>query len=209
MGKKLVNAMADLKENVVLEEVKALKEKKVPPLEIIGALQEGMSIVGKKYETKEYFLSDLIMSGEVFKEASDLIKDELSQSDIPSHGVFVLGTVFGDVHDIGKNIVNTILACNGFKVVDIGVDAPAEKFIEAIKEHQPQIVGISCLLTTVFDNIKDVIQAIIDANLRDDVKILIGGSVVNESVCEYVKADAFCTSAQQGLELSRKYVEGK
>src|ERR1035437_8526221 len=160
MSQTLINAMADLDESVVLKEVKALKDQGVPALEIIHMLQAGMNIVGKRFETKEYYLSELIMSAEVFKEASTILGDDLDTGGGNTQGTFVLGTIYGDIHDIGKNIVKTVMSCNGIKVVDLGVDVPTAKFIEAIKEHKPLVVGISCLLTTAFDGMKECISAI-------------------------------------------------
>ena len=203
MSQTLINAMADLDEAVVLKEVKALKDQGVPPLEIIHMLQAGMNIVGKRFETKEYYLSELIMSAEVFKEASTILGDDLDAGSGNNQGTFVLGTIYGDIHDIGKNIVMTVLSCNGFKVVDLGVDVPTAKFIEAIKEHKPQVVGISCLLTTAFDGMKECIAAIEAHGLRKDLKILIGGGPCDQTTADYVGADAYCKSAQDSVEYTK------
>lgn len=206
MSKKLIEAMADLDEDIVLEEVKALKEQDVDPLEIIASLQEGMGIVGKRFEEKEYFLSELIMSAEVFNEASKLIGG-MGQAGTAKNGVFVLGTIYDDIHDIGKNIVTTVMRSNGFEVIDLGVDIPTARFIEAIKQYKPKVVGISCLLTTCFDNVKECIQAIEDAGLRNDTKILIGGGPVDEATGKYVKADIVAKNAQNTVEYCKKFVE--
>jgi methylmalonyl-CoA mutase cobalamin-binding domain/chain len=208
MSKKLVDAMAELDEDVVLAEVKALKGQGVPALEIIESLQEGMGIVGKRFEKKEYFLSELIMSAEVFNEASQLIGG-MGQSGESKYGIFVLGTIYDDIHDIGKNIVNTVMSSNGFEVIDLGVDVPTAKFIEAIKQYKPKVIGISCLLTTCFDNVKECIKAIEDAGLRDDVKIIIGGGPVDEATGKYVKADIVCKNAQEDVDYCKKFVEVK
>ncbi|MBV7273477.1 cobalamin-dependent protein [Clostridium sp. PL3] len=205
MSKKLIEAMADLDEDVVLEEVKALKDQGVSPLEIIESLQEGMGIVGKRFEEKEYFLSELIMSAEVFNEASQLLGG-VGQAGEAKNGVFVLGTIYDDIHDIGKNIVTTVMRSNGFEVIDLGVDVPTAKFIEAIKKHKPKVVGISCLLTTCFDNVKECIQAIEDEGLRNDVKVLIGGGPVDEATGKYVKADVIAKNAQNTVDYCRQFV---
>lgn len=204
MSEKLVEAMAELNEDVVLEEVKALKDKGVPMLDIIQYLQDGMGIVGKRYEEKEYFLSELIMSAEIFRGASELLGDNFDTAGAAKNGLFVMGTIYGDIHDIGKNIVTTVMNCNGFRVIDLGVDVPTEKYIEAIKQHDAKVIGISCLLTTAFDNVKECIESIEKAGLRDRVKILIGGGPVDEATCKYVKADAVCKNAQVTVELSKK-----
>jgi methanogenic corrinoid protein MtbC1 len=204
MHQTLINAMADLDESVVLKEVKALKDEGVPPLEIIQTLQAGMNIVGKRFEDKEYYLSELIMSAEVFKEASAILGNDLGAASENTHGTFVLGTIYGDIHDIGKNIVMTVMSCNGFKVVDLGVDVPTAKYLEAIRVHKPQVVGISCLLTTAFDGMKECIAAIEANGLRKDLKILIGGGPCDQSTADYVGADACCKSAQDAVEYTKR-----
>ncbi|MCR4435708.1 MAG: cobalamin-dependent protein [Clostridiales bacterium] len=206
MSKNLINAMADLNEDVVLEEVKALKAQNVPALDIIASLQEGMSIVGKRFEEKEYFLSELIMSAEIFNEASKLIGGAADGEAASRYGTFVMGTIYDDIHDIGKNIVTTVMGSNGFNVIDLGVDVPTEKYIDAIKEYKPKVIGISCLLTTAFDNIKECIQTIEKEGLRKDLKILIGGGPVDEATCRYVGADHVCKNAQETVEYSKKYM---
>ncbi|MCR4435240.1 MAG: cobalamin-dependent protein [Clostridiales bacterium] len=205
MSQKLIDAMADLDEDLIVSEVKALVEKKVPTLEIISYLQEGMGIVGKRFEQKEYFLSELIMSAELFNTASALLGG-IGGAASSKYGTFVMGTIYDDIHDIGKNIVTTVMSSNGFHVVDLGVDVPTAKYIEAIKEYKPKVIGISCLLTTAFDNVKECISSIEAAGLRDSVKILIGGGPVDEATCKYVKADHVCRNAQETVEYAKKYM---
>jgi dimethylamine corrinoid protein len=207
MSKKLIEALISLDEDTVLKEVKELKEKKVEPLEIIAYLQEGMSGVGKRFETKEYFLSELIMSADIFKTASKILGEGGKISASGENGTFLIGTIYEDIHDIGKNIVASIMGANGFKVIDLGVDVLTVKFIEAIREHKPQIVGISCLLTTTFENMKEAIDSIGKAGLRKDIKILIGGAPVDANICKYVNADAFCKSAQEAVDTSKKFLK--
>lgn len=207
MSKKLIEAMADLEEDLVLAEVKALLSQNVPALDIIAYLQEGMGIVGKRFEEKEYFLSELIMSAEVFNVASELLGGAGGGAAASKYGTFVMGTIYDDIHDIGKNIVTTVMSSNGFHVVDLGVDVPTAKYIEAIKSHHPKVIGISCLLTTCFDNVKECIETIEKEGLRDSVKILIGGGPVDEATCKYVKADHVCKNAQQTVEYCKKYME--
>jgi methylmalonyl-CoA mutase cobalamin-binding domain/chain len=206
MSKKLVDAMADLNEDAVLEEVKALKAKNVPALDIIASLQEGMGIVGKRFEEKEYFLSELIMSAEIFNEASQLLGGMGGAGTASKYGTFVMGTIYDDIHDIGKNIVTTVMSSNGFNVIDLGVDVPTAKYVEAIRQYKPKVIGISCLLTTAFDNIKECIQTLEKEGLRKDVKVLIGGGPVDEATCKYVGADHVCRNAQETVEYSKKYM---
>lgn len=205
MSQKLIAAMAELDEDLVVSEVKALISQNVPSLEIITYLQEGMGIVGKRFEEKEYFLSELIMSAEVFNVASALLGGTGGAAS-SKYGTFVMGTIYDDIHDIGKNIVTTVMSSNGFNVVDLGVDVPTAKYIAAIKEHKPKCIGISCLLTTCFDNVKECIEAIEREGLRDGVKILIGGGPVDEATGKYVKADHVCKNAQQTVEYCKKYM---
>lgn len=202
---KLTEAMADLNEDEVLAQVKALQAENVPALDIISSLQEGMTIVGKRFEEKEYFLSELIMSAEIFNEASQLLGGAAA-SGASKYGTFVMGTIYDDIHDIGKNIVTTVMSSNGFNVIDLGVDVPTAKYIAAIKEHNPKVIGISCLLTTAFDNIKECIETIAKEGLRDGVKILIGGGPVDEATGKYVGADHVCKNAQATVEYAKKYM---
>ena len=121
----------------------------------------------------------------------------------------VIGSVKGDIHDIGKNIVTFMLDINGFEVHDLGVDVPAEKFVDAIKEVQPEIVGMSALLTTAFESMKNTVEVIEDAGLRDQIKIMVGGGTVDEKVKEYTGADAYGADAVAAVNLSREWVERK
>lgn len=206
MYDEIVSALSELDEDTVLDRVKDLFSKGVPAIDILATLQKGMEVVGQKFETKEYFLSELIMSADIFKSAINILGNAFTADSSAKLGTVVIGTVKDDVHDIGKNIVTTVLGCNGFKVIDLGVDVPGEKFVEAIKEHHPQIVGLSCLLTVAFDSMRDTIATIEAAGLRDRCKILIGGGPTDEKVREYVKADKVCRSAQEAVEVSKKIV---
>jgi dimethylamine corrinoid protein len=209
MSQKLLDALSNLREDDVLFEIRALKQRNVPLLDIIQLLQEGMSLVGNRFEAGEYYLSELILSSKIFKLAMDALGERFEDQGLSHYGTFVIGTVFGDIHDIGKNIVANLLRCHGFKVIDLGVNVPIKKFREAVEEHKPNILGISCLLTTGFENMKATVKAIEDANLRSGLKILIGGGPVMQTTCRYVGADGFCTNAQEAAELSKKIVEDK
>lgn len=203
MNSKLIEAMAELDEDTVLDEVQKMISSNTAPLDIVADLQEGMSIIGKRFEKEEYYLSELIMSAEIFEQASALL-GENADSGSSKFGSFVLGTIYDDIHDIGKNIVGTIMRSNGFDVIDLGVDVPTEKYIAAIKERKPKVIGISCLLTTCFDNVKQCIREIEDAGLRQDVKIIFGGGPVDEAAGRYVNADIVCKNAQQTVDYCKK-----
>ena len=205
--KSLADALELLDEKEVLKQVEALKQESVPALDIIRDLQEGMRSVGKRFESGEYFLSELIMSAEIFKSAIGLLKDALLENAVePEHGSLVLGTVAGDIHDVGKNIVGAILGCNGFDVVDLGVNVPPDRFVQSIREHRPKIVGLSCLLTTAFDGMLKTVKAIEEAGLRDEIRIVIGGAPVTQATCDYVGADAFCVNANTAVQTAKTLV---
>jgi dimethylamine corrinoid protein len=199
VSQRLVDAMADLQEDVVLEEVRALKAKGVPPADIINAVQQGMAIVGRRFEEKEYYLSELIMSAEIFNAVRPLL--DFSAAGPGRHGRVVIGTIYQDVHDIGKNIVSTVLASHGFDVVDIGVNVPAERFVDAVRAHKPRVLGISCLLTTCFANVRDCIAAVEAAGLRDGLTIVVGGGPVDETAGRFMGADAVCRDAVAAVAL--------
>ncbi|WP_411681748.1 B12-binding domain-containing protein [Clostridium thailandense] len=209
MSKILIEAMAELNEDLVIEEVKNLMNNNVPAMDIISYLQKGIEIVGKRFEEKIYFMSELIISGEIFKEASEILGTAIPTG-TSKYGIFVIGTIYGDIHDIGKNIVSTVMSGNDFEVIDLGVDVPPEKFIEAIRNYKPKAVAISCLLTNCFDNVKKCIEDIEASGLRNETKIVIGGGPLDEDTCKYVKADVICKTAQQTVEYCKKmYVEKK
>lgn len=204
MYDEITKALTELDDEAVMDGVRELFDKGVPALEILEALQKGMEEVGRKFEAKEYFLSELIMSGDIFKEAAAILGDAFETDTSEKAGTVVIGTVKEDIHDIGKDIVVTILKCNGFNVIDLGVDVSHEKFLEAIKDNNPQIIGMSCLLTSAFDNMRDAVAAIEAAGLRTGRKILVGGGPTDIKVCEYVKADTVCKNAQEAVEACKK-----
>lgn len=203
MSKTLIEAMAELDEDLVIEEVNNLINRNIPPLEIISYLQKGIEIVGKRFEEREYFMSELIISGEIFKEASEVLKD-IIPSGTSKYGTFVIGTIYGDIHDVGKNIVATVMCSNDFEVIDLGVDVTTERFIEAVKEYKPKVMAISCLLTSCFDNVKECIQSIEQGGLRKDMKIIIGGGPLDEQVCKYVKADSVSKTIKDIVEYCKQ-----
>ena len=201
----LAKALAELDEDLALQAVKERLAAGVPAIEILAELQQGMERVGKLYEGGEYYLSELIMSADVFATAADLLGSALKAGGgQPTLGTMVLGTVKDDIHDIGKNIVATILGCNGFKVVDVGVDAPVSAFVDAVKANKPQVVGLCCLLTTAFDVMKETVAAVRVAD--PSVKILVGGGPVDESVCKYVEADGYCKNALEAVDACKRAV---
>ena len=205
MFEELTTAMAELEEEDVYRIVKELYSAGNDAPDILIALQKGMEEVGRRFEANEYFLSELIISGDIFKDAADLLGDAFND-DSKKIATIVIGTVAGDIHNVGKDIAISMLSCNGFKIIDLGIDVPAEQFIEAIKEHKPAVVGLSCLLTSCFDSMKSIIDAIVAAGLRDSAKIIIGGGVVAKNVSDYVGADAFTVNAQEAVGIVKELI---
>lgn len=205
MGKvDLANVMAELDEDLVVEGVKEQIAAGVPAIEILAQLQQGMEKVRELYEAGDYYLSELILSADVFTTAVGYLGETLVAGDgEKTLGTVVIGTVKDDIHDIGKNIVATILSCKGFKVVDLGVDVPIVTFVEAVKKHRPEVVGICCLLTTTLDMMRDTVIAVKAAYPM--AKILVGGRSVNASVANYVCADGYCKNTYDALEMTKQY----
>ena len=203
----LIEMLADLREEEAITTVTHRLAAGKDHLQILDSCRSAMAIVGQRFEKKEYFLPDLIMAGEILRQISDLIKPLLHTSNERQRlGTVVLGTVQGDIHYIGKNLVKFMLEANGFEVHDLGEDVSPHRFVEAIEMIQPQIVGMSGLLTIVFDAIKDTINAIIAAGYRDRVKIMIGGSQIDEQVRAYTGADAYGSDAMAAVSLAKQWI---
>ena len=210
MSKKLVNAIADMKEEEALNIVNQMVEDGSEPSMILDAAREAMDIVGKRYEKGEYFLPELMMAGEIMTQITELVKPELAKlPEVELLGKVLIGTVHGDIHDIGKNIVTFMLDVNGFGVNDLGVDVPPQKFVEAIGDFQPQVVALSGFLTLSFESMKETVEAIKEAGLRDQVKIMVGGGQVNDEISKYAGADAYGKDAMAGVSLAKKWVESR
>jgi 5-methyltetrahydrofolate--homocysteine methyltransferase len=207
MSKELVNAIADMEEEKALKLVREMVQSGAEPLAIVEAAREAMTVVGQRYQEGNYFLPELMLAGEMLKQITDIIKPELAKlPEVKRHGKVLIGTVEGDIHDIGKDIVSFMLDVNGFEVLDLGVDVPPQKFVEAIRDFQPQVVGLSGFLTLAFDVMKETVEAIKEAGLRDGVKIMIGGGQVNQEVKEYAGADAYGTDAMAGVSLAKEWI---
>jgi len=208
MGGELASLLAELKEREVLEAVGSALERGEDPLALVESLREGMEEVGRRFERKEYYLSELIMSAEIFKEAMALVEPRLAGASGEAKGSVVIGTVKGDIHDIGKNLVATLMRCDGFRVHDLGVDVPPGAFVEKLRETGAGLLALSGLLTLAFDSMRDTVRAITEAGLRGRVKVIIGGGPVDEKVLEYVGADAFGKDAAQGVKLANAFLGG-
>ena len=206
MTENIAALLAELKEDEALSEVRSLLDSGADPLSLVEGLREGMSEVGRRFDEKEYFLSELIMSAEIFKEAIALIEPHLQAGASQTKGTVIIGTVKGDIHDIGKNIVATLLRCEGYDVHDLGVDVPPASFIDELKETGAFLLALSGLLTLAFDSMKETVETLAEAGLRDKVKVIIGGGPVNEKVVEYSGADAFGVNAAQAVKLANEYL---
>ena len=210
MSKKLVKAIADMREGEALKLAKEMVAGGSDPMAILGAARQAMDIIGQRYEKGTYFLPELILAGEMLNQITDIVKPELAKlPEIERHGKVLMGTVEGDIHDIGKNIVTFMLDVNGFDVLDLGVDVSPQKFVEAIQDFEPQVVGLSGFLTLAFDAMKDTVAAIESAGLRDGVKIMVGGGQVSEEISKYAGADAYGKDAMAGVSLAKKWVGAK
>ncbi|TRO47876.1 cobalamin-binding protein, partial [Candidatus Bathyarchaeota archaeon] len=185
-----------------------MMESGVDPVEILESCREGMSIVGERFESGDFFLSEMVMAAEIFNQIMEQIRPLLKRSIAESRGKIVIGTVEGDVHNIGKNIVVALLEAEGFDVVDLGVDVPPQKFVEAIREHEPDIVGMSSLLTVALESTKRTVDAIEEAGLRDRVKVIVGGGRIDTHAAEYIRPDASTDNAAQGVKLCVRLMGG-
>ena len=204
----LANALANLKDEIFLGLVRKELEEGTEPMKVIAKCREGMEQVGERYRTGDFFLSELIISGELFKEAMSLIEPHMKTDDDGEELVkIVLGTVKGDIHNIGKDIVAVLFKGAGFDIHDVGIDVPPSAFVEKLKETNASILGLSGLLTPSFIAMKDTVDAVTAAGLRDRVKIIIGGGVVTELVLKHAGADAFTTDGIEGVAICRRFVE--
>jgi methanogenic corrinoid protein MtbC1 len=206
MAENLVDLLADLKEKEALAIVKERLESEEDPMNILADSRKALEIVGNRFADSTYFIPDLVYSGEILKAISDLVKPKMKQdADIKRLGKVIIGTVAGDIHDIGKDIVVFMLDVNGFEVYDLGVDVSIEKFVDKIKETGSKVVGLSGFLTLAYESMKDTVKAIKDAGM-DDVKIMIGGGQITEEIMKYTGADAYGKDAMTGVALAKEWL---
>lgn len=208
---RLAQLVADLEEDQVLELVRQRLEAGDDPLKIIGECNEGMREVGLRYERGEYFVAGLIMSGEIFREVVELVQPLLLQrAEGKLSGRVLVGTVSGDIHDIGKNMFGMLLACHGFEVIDLGVDVPPDVFAAKVIETRPDIVGLSGLITASFDTMKETIAALRDEAQKHKLTfpIIIGGGMSDDQIRQYVGADYWMPDAMAGVRLCEELLAG-
>lgn len=209
MSQKLIDAIADMREEEALKLVSEMVESGSKPMVILDAVREAMDIVGRRYEEGAYFLPELVLAGEMMNQITAMIKSELVKAPpVERRGKVLIGTVEGDIHNIGKDIVSFMLDVNGFEVLDLGVDVTPQKFTEAVREFQPQVVGLSGFLTLAFDAMKETVEAIKQAGFRDKVKIMIGGGQMDDQVRAHAGADAYGKDAMTAVKLAKDWIGG-
>lgn len=207
MTEDLLNTLADLKEKEALEIVKKRLDAGDNPMGILEDARKAMEIVGKRFADSEYFIPDLVYSGEILKSINEMVKPKLvAGGDTKRLGKVIIGTVAGDIHDIGKDIVVFMLDVSGFEVYDLGVDVPPQKFVDKLKETGAPVVGLSGFLSLAFDSMKVTVEAIKSAGLGDKVKIMIGGGQITDEIRKYTGADAYGKDAMSGVTLAKNWI---
>lgn len=207
--RQLVEWLADMNEDDALAlSNKMLLEEGANPLRVLELCRNAMDIVGKRFEEGEYFLPELVLAGEMLETIGKVAKPLIKQApgeEARKLGKVLIGTVHGDLHDIGKNIVSFMLDINGFEVKDIGIDVPVKTFIKEINDYQPDVVGLSGFLTLAFDSMKETIAAFETEGIRNNFKIMIGGGQIDETVRNYTGADAFGVNAVEAVHLCKNW----
>lgn len=206
---RLIQLITELKERQVVREVNRLLSQGDSPLGILRSCEEAMRQVGQHYEQRLYYVSGLIMAGEIMRQVTELLLPYVENHESGgASGLIVLGTVHGDIHDIGKNLLRMLLRGSGFQVLDLGVDVPPARFIEVVLHHKPDIIGLSALLTIAYEAMRDTVS-LIRAETADDARripTIIGGGFMNEKVCQFVGSDYWAPDAVTGIEMCRRLV---
>jgi methanogenic corrinoid protein MtbC1 len=206
MSQELINAVVEMRENDALKLTNQLLDEGTAPMDILDACREAMDVIGERFEKGEAFLPELMMAGEMMTAISDLVKPRIAEEAATEKlGKIVLGTVEGDIHDIGKDIVVFMLDLSGFEVTDLGVDVPPAKFVEAVRETGAKIVGLSGFLTLAYNPMKDTVAALKGAGLNN-VKVMIGGGQIDDQIRKYTGADAYGRDAMAAVALAKDWV---
>lgn len=209
MSQELINTITEMREDEALQMTDDLLKRGTDPMVILDSSREAMQVVGERFKNGQYFVPELILAGEILKGITEKLKPYLTkESQEEKIGKVVIGTVEGDVHDIGKDIVTFMLEANGFEVQDLGVDVPSSKFVESVREFKPQVVGLSGFLTLAYEPMKETVESIKEAGFND-VKIMIGGGQIDEQICVYVGADAYGRDAMTAVTLAKNWLGGK
>lgn len=202
----IIKSVEDLDEDRVMKLATRALNSGMEPLTLLDLVKEGVKRVGILYENQKYFIADLIMAGIIFKEVLELekVKQQFHYDDNKKMGKMIIGTVRGDLHDIGKDIFRGMMEANGFETIDLGVDVTKEEFLKGAIEHKPDIVGLSGVLTSTIEAMKEIVDAFVTAGIRKDVKIILGGNHLTKESCDYIGADCFTNDASLGVKLCKK-----
>lgn len=204
MEDRLIESIVEMREKEALATVKEMLREDIAVMDIMSSCREAMNKIGEKFENEEYFIPQLIMAAEIMEQITEITKEECENVvQEEKIGTVLMGTVEGDIHDIGKGVVNFNLNVNGFEVIDLGEDVEPQKYIDAIEKNKPDIVGMSCLLTVAFDSISKTIKEIEKAGYRDDIKIMIGGAPIDNDISDYVGADGWAEDAVKAVKLAK------
>jgi methylmalonyl-CoA mutase cobalamin-binding domain/chain len=208
LKKEIIRSITELDLNNTVNLCKAALEKGFV-METLNSLTEGMDEIGRRYENGEYFLAELMAAGELMKVVIQMIKPYIIESGVQlGRARMIIGTVEGDIHDIGKNLVITIVSALGLDIIDLGVDVPAERFINSVKQHKPEILGMSALLTTTMPQMRRVIELLEKTGLRDTVKVIIGGRPVTREFAAEIGADAYAEDAFKARKVIIEWLKG-
>lgn len=210
----MANNIAEAFQGLKIKEIEGIIKKKLEdganPYFLMKECQDEMTMIGKKFESGEYFLAELVISAKMFEKAMEAISPKLKETQGERQkilGKIVLGTPKGDIHDLGKNIFSMLAQIAGFEIIDLGVDVTPQKFLEKVEQENPEIVGMSGLMTTIYPSMKQVVDLLKGRSLRDKVKIIIGGGAISEEVRQYVGADACTLDAIEGIRICQGFVK--
>ncbi len=204
--KELYNAILEGQRDVAKANVEKALADGEKPADVLDAMVNAMGEVGRLFEEGEYFVPEMLIAARAMKTGMEILKPELVDADIQPVGTIIAGTVKGDLHDIGKNLVCMMLEGSGFQVIDLGSDVSPDAFVAAVKEHQPNFVAMSALLTTTMPSMQSTIEALKDAGLRDKVKVLIGGAPITDAYAEKIGADGYAPDASRAVTLAKAMV---
>jgi len=205
---KIASNLYDGEDEAVAELVQQALDQGMEPQDILaGGLIAGMDEVGKDFKAGDLFVPEVLIAARAMHAGMGVLRPLLAESDAPSAGTLIIGTVEGDLHDIGKNLVKMMIEGAGFETVDLGTDVKPDGFVEAVREHQPRVVGMSALLTTTMVKMKTTIEALEEAGLRDSVKIMVGGAPVTAAFAEEIGADAYAPDAASAVDVARGFAD--
>jgi methanogenic corrinoid protein MtbC1 len=207
---RLTAMIVELKEDQCMEELRRMLDENIAPDDLLNCCMEGMRQIGIRFEKGVYFIAALIMAGEIMRSATEMLSPFLLQSQLAgrSNGTILMGTVQGDIHDLGKNLVALLLKCNGIDVVDLGVDVPAEVFVKNARSIEPDMIGISCVLTNNVDNLKSTVQLLRNTLDGGGPPIIVGGTCMDERMAAYIGSCIWARDAATGLHICRQILNG-